>query len=204
MVYIFKEAICYISPMNFLAHLYLSGNNEPVMIGNFIADHLKGKQWMALPEEIQKGVVLHRFIDGFTDSHPVVEQSKTLLRPFFHKYTPVVSDIFYDHFLATSWSDYSAVSIDEYAQQVYELLHKNKQYLPSRTVEMLGYMERDNWLKNYATIHGLHRALSGMSRRAKFDNNMHQAAEFLYDNYEVFKIQFEIFFPELQQAVKTF
>ncbi|MEI2759497.1 MAG: acyl carrier protein phosphodiesterase [Bacteroidia bacterium] len=188
--------------MNFLAHLYLSGNNEPVMIGNFIADHLKGKQWMALPEEIQKGVVLHRFIDSFTDSHPVVEQSKALLRPFFHKYTPVVSDIFYDHFLAAEWNNYSDIPIDEYARDVYQLMHKNYHFLPARTKEMLVYMENDNWLKNYATLNGINRALSGMGRRAKFDNNMHQAAEFLYDNYEAFKNQFEVFFPELEQAVK--
>ena len=201
MVCLFKEAICYISPMNFLAHLYLSGNNEPLMIGNFIADHLKGSAWKTLPEEIQKGVILHRFIDRFTDTHPVVEESKALLRPYFHKYTPVISDIFYDHFLAASWSDYSPVSIDDYAQRVYELLRKNAAHLPERTSEMLDYMERDNWLKNYATLNGINRALSGMGRRAKFDNNMHQAAEFLYDNYEAFKNQFEVFFPELEQAV---
>ena len=204
MVCLFKEAICYISPMNFLAHLYLSGNNEPLMIGNFIADHLKGNAWESLPSEIIAGVKLHRFIDHFTDTHAVVEQSKALLRPYFHKYTPVISDIFYDHFLAAEWNNYSDLPIDEYARNVYQLLHKNYQFLPARTKEMLVYMEHDNWLKNYATLNGIHRALSGMGRRAKFDNNMHQASEFLYDNYDAFKNHFEVFFPELQKAVKSF
>lgn len=172
------------------------------MIGNFIADHLKGSAWKTLPEEIQKGVLLHRFIDTFTDTHPVVEESKALLRPYFHKYTPVISDIFYDHFLAASWKNYSSESIDNYAQRVYTLLNKNNDYLPERTKSMLTYMERDNWLKNYSTLNGLNRALSGMGRRAKFDNNMHLASEYLYENYEVFKEQFELFFPELEEGVR--
>ena len=188
--------------MNFLAHLYLSDNNEPLMVGNFIADDLKGNDWKSLPEGIMSGVKVHRFIDHFTDTHPVVEQSKVLLRPYFHKYTPVISDIFYDHFLAAEWDKYSNQPIDEYARYVYQLMHKNYQFLPARTKEMLVYMENDNWLKNYATLNGMHRALSGMGRRAKFDNNMNQAAEFLYDNYELFEKHFKEFFPELESAVK--
>lgn len=185
--------------MNFLAHLYLSGDDEMVMVGNFIADHLKGHEWKNFPEAIQRGVRMHRFIDEFTDSHPVVERSKALLRPGFRKYSPVICDIFYDHFLAAAWSVYSTVDMDDYSKNVYAMLHQYEQYLPERTKAMMVYMERDNWLKNYASLQGLDMALKGMSRRASFDNNMNHAADFLQQHYPDFKKDFDDFFPELQK-----
>lgn len=185
--------------MNFLAHLYLSGDDEMVMVGNFIADHIKGHEWKNFPEAIQRGVRMHRFIDEFTDSHPVVERSKALLRPGFRKYSPVICDIFYDHFLAVEWTSYSNIAIDEYSRNVYAMLHQYEFYLPERTKAMMVYMERDNWLKNYASLKGLDMALKGMSRRASFENNMDHAAAFLEEHYESFHHDFNNFFPELQE-----
>lgn len=187
--------------MNFLAHLYLSGDNEMVMVGNFIADHLRGHGWKQFPDGVQLGVRMHRFIDEFTDSHPVVEKSKALLRPGFKKYSPVICDIIYDHFLAAEWSSYSDIAIDDYSNYIYNMLHRNEQYLPERTKAMMVFMERDNWLKNYASLQGIDMALKGMSRRASFDNNMNNAAEFLENNYLEFKSHFDLFFPELMNSV---
>jgi acyl carrier protein phosphodiesterase len=82
--------------MNFLAHLYLSGDDKDVMLGNLIADSVKGKDYLAYRPGIQEGILLHRKIDHFTDEHPVVERSKHLLRPKYHKFAGVVTDMFYD------------------------------------------------------------------------------------------------------------
>ncbi len=190
--------------MNFLAHLYLSDNNEQLMVGNFIADHLRGKHWKSFPDTILKGIALHRFIDAFTDSHAEVEKTKALLRPFFHKYTPVVADIYYDHFLAAKWTTYSQTPLDVYSMSVYELLHRNQNYLPARTIEMLVYMERDNWLLHYESLTGIDRALRGMGKRARFENNMHEAAAFLEIHYATFQHHFDIFFPLLKMASEQF
>src|SRR5436190_22096246 len=108
--------------MNYLAHLYLSGDDPMIMIGNFIADHIKGKQFDLYSKEIQKGILLHRSIDTFTDQHPLVEQSKLLLRPHFHKYAPVIADVFYDHFLAKDWKNYHPQSLENFAQHAYQLM----------------------------------------------------------------------------------
>ena len=61
--------------MNFLAHIYLSGEDQGITIGNFIADGIKGKKYLSYSEDMQKGILLHRSIDSFTDQHPVVRQS---------------------------------------------------------------------------------------------------------------------------------
>ncbi len=187
--------------MNFLAHLYLSGNNEPIMVGNFIADHIRGYNWKSYPQEIQQGIVLHRFIDEFTDHHPTVERTKALLRPVFHKYSPVISDIYYDHFLASGWLQYSSIALIDYSRYAYQVLHNHEKYLPERTQRMLNYMEADNWLLNYASLDGLNKALSGMGRRARFENNMNEAAAFLAENYLSITKDFSDFFPELEAAV---
>ena len=93
--------------MNYLAHFHLSNNNESLIIGNYIADDVKGKAYLNYSSEIQQGILLHRKIDDFTDNHPVVENSKHLIRHNQNKFTPVVMDVFYDYFLANNWDTYS-------------------------------------------------------------------------------------------------
>ncbi|MDZ7847796.1 MAG: hypothetical protein U5L96_14100 [Owenweeksia sp.] len=91
--------------MNFLAHLALSNNDDDIMLGNFIADSLRSKQWSQFKPEVIEGVKLHHKIDFFTDHHPVVERSKARLRDHQSKYSPVVVDILYDHFLAHNFEN---------------------------------------------------------------------------------------------------
>src|SRR5882757_7102043 len=111
--------------MNFLAHLYLSGNNEEILMGNFIGDHVKGNQLNSYPAKMRQGILLHRYIDTFTDSHFIMMQSKDRIRAYYRKYTPVITDVYYDHFLAANWKNYSDESLEEFAARIYRLLKKN-------------------------------------------------------------------------------
>lgn len=187
--------------MNYLAHLYLSGNEPTLMIGNFIADHVKGKQFDLYSKEIQKGILLHRSIDAFTDQHAVVQQSKIILRPHFHKYAPVIVDVFYDHFLARDWMEYHPQTLEEYSNEVYQLMNKNNVMLPERARIMLSYMSQYNWLLSYASIDGMERALSGLASRTKFESRMEEAPQFLLQHYDLFKEHFKNFFNELENHV---
>ena len=190
--------------MNYLAHLYLSGNNTQIIIGNFIADHLKGSLRNSYDGEILTGIKLHHFIDGFTDSHPVVEQTKSRLRQHFHKYTPVVVDVYYDHFLANNWQNYHQQTLADYVHDVYLLLDENKTQLPQRTNYMLGYMKQENWLAGYKHFENLDRIFRNMSRRTKYENNMQDAVEFLQRDYELIQKDFELFFEELKSSSANF
>ena len=168
------------------------------MVGNFIADHIKGSTWKKFPEEIKTGILLHRFIDDFTDHHLIVEKSKARLRSQFHKYTPVIVDVFYDHFLASLWSQYADETLFDYSQRVYKIILEQNEILPERTKYMLQFMIKENWLMHYATTEGLNKILTAMSRRAKFENNMHQATAYLESNYDDFKNEFIDFFDVLR------
>lgn len=190
--------------MNFLAHLYLSGDNEKIKVGNFIGDFVKGSQFEQYDGEIQKGIRLHREIDNFTDSHEVVLESKTRLRSQFRHYAPVIVDVFYDHFLAKYWSQFSDKDLKSYTLDFYEMMANYSAIIPDTVNNMLFYMSQKNWLYNYQFIDGIDRALTGMSKRTKFESKMDVAVHSLEENYEEFKSEFNSFFPDLRNHVQSF
>lgn len=190
--------------MNFLAHLYLSGDDEEVLVGNFIGDFVKGAQIEQYAPKIQKGIRLHRSIDHFTDTHGVVLESKIRLRKKYRHYAPVIVDVFYDHFLAKNWPNFSQIPLKEYTENFYLLMKKYVSIIPKGVTTMLSFMSKDNWLYNYQFIEGIDRALTGMSRRTKYENKMDEASLTLKEHYQDFKREFDLFFPELQQHVSNF
>jgi acyl carrier protein phosphodiesterase len=188
--------------MNFLAHLYLSGNSQELLIGNFIADYVKGKPSAQLPENVAKGIALHRLIDTFTDTHPVVRQSIRRLQPAYHKYAGVIVDIFYDHFLARNWSVFSQESLPAFATKTYTLINEHKAMLPVNMHEMFYYMQQQNWLVSYAQVEGVARVLQGMARRTTFLSNMELAIHDLERDYTEYSSEFLNFFPIVIEYVQ--
>lgn len=189
--------------MNYLAHFYLSHYNENLIIGNYIADDVKGKDYLKYPEKIQEGILLHRKIDVFTDTHSMVEQSKDRIRTKHRKYTPVIIDVFYDHILAKNWTNHSEDDLKEFTHFIYKTLYRNIMHLPLKSQFRLGFMSKDNWLYNYHKIEGIEKALKGLSRRANFENTMFAAHQELDDLYLHFENDFNYFFSELNDYVLT-
>lgn len=190
--------------MNFLAHVFLSGTNQASMIGNFIADSVRGKEILVFPPEIKAGIMLHRFIDNYTDTHAVIGNAKKILAPYFGKYNSVVLDIYMDHFLAKDWINYSNVPLAAFAQTTYDHLQKNYNSLPERVQELLPYMIRQDWLSNYANFHGMEQVFQGMSRRASFVSHMEDATSVLKKHYTEMQLCFDTFFPDLQSSVADY
>lgn len=184
--------------MNFLAHLYLSGDDPHTMVGNFIGDFVKGRNLHEQFEPaIVNGIELHRAIDAFTDTHPVVKQSKVRLRATYRHFAPVIVDVFYDHFLAKDWPMYHQQTLADFAQQTYQTLMTFDSILPESVRRMLPYMINGNWLLNYAQVEGIQRALTGMTRRSKYDSKMDESINDLRQHYAAFNEEFGLFFPEL-------
>ncbi len=188
--------------MNFLAHQYLSGNDKDLMIGNFIADMVKGKQINGFPAPVVDGIILHRQIDAFTDSHPVVAGSKSRLRRKYRLYAGVVVDMYYDHFLAADWVNYSDYPLKVFASKVYQTLKENHDMLPERAQYVLPYMIDSNWLLSYADTESLHRHFGGMARRTPYASGMEDAVDDLLEHYASFRKEFKLFFPDLMAYVE--
>jgi len=183
--------------VNFLAHIYLSFGDPEITLGNFFADHIRGNKFKHLPNKVQKGILLHREIDTYTDAHPIPKQSSKRLHKNYSHYSRVIVDIYYDHYLAKNWMEYSKTPLKEYVEAFYDLLEDNYPILPLGTQRMMPYMVADNWLYNYANLEGISRVLSGMNRRTKNRSRMDFAIMDLEQYYEDFEIEFRAFFTEL-------
>lgn len=184
--------------MNFLAHAFLSGDDPQIRIGNLIADSVKGSAWKNYPEKIQVGIQLHRFIDDYTDHHPVVDEIKILLRPRFGKYAGVVSDVYFDHYLARLWEEHHpALSLREFADETYSILDLHFDSLPEKSRLFIPYMIRQDWLGSYVTREGISSILERMSRRTGFYSGMELALEDLEENDHHYETYFRRFFPDL-------
>ncbi|MFW5892537.1 MAG: ACP phosphodiesterase [Bacteroidota bacterium] len=190
--------------MNFLAHIYLSWKDENLMLGNFIADMVKGRQIEQFSREVVRGIRLHRKIDEYTDSHPVVSRSKDRIRAKYRHYSGVVVDMYYDHYLAKNWSDYSDEPLDLFVQSAYNVLMKNYVMLPKRAKFILPLMIGSNWLVNYADLKSFKRHMEGMAKRTHFESGMEHAVDDLKQHYNEFRNDFREFFPDLAAFSKRF
>lgn len=190
--------------MNFLAHIFLSGENDQLMIGNFIGDGIKGNRFDHLPADVALGVRMHRMIDSFTDSHDVFLRSCSLLRPHMGKFAGVIIDMFYDHFLASEWNNFSSEGIGNYTIRKYKIINAHYEILPPRFQVMTQYMTRENWLKSYAVIDNLERALLGMTNRFNLPVHLPDSIKFLELHYKELQADFHSFFPEVIDASDRF
>ena len=187
--------------LNFLAHTYLSGDDDDLKIGNFLGDFVKGRlnklSNAQYSEGIIKGMALHREIDFFTDSHPVVRQSIDRLQPKYHKFSGIVVDMFYDHVLAKNFAQYSEISLEEYSQNFYDLLEKRKTDIPEAMERMIESIVRRNWFVSYRKYEGIEWALQGISKRLSFQSGIENATEDLKQDYLLYEADFNVFFPQL-------
>ncbi len=188
--------------MNFLAHLFLSFKNEDHIIGNFIADFIRNRDVKNYPPAIQKGILLHREIDSFTDNHPAVRKGTQRLQPHHHKYAPVVIDILYDYILANNWERYSDQSLTSFTKNIYSVLNKRMEEIPEKLKKNVPGMIQGNWLQSYKTEEGLQYTLQRMDKRASFPSNFTYAFEHLQQDYILFENEFNVFFPELISYIK--
>jgi len=188
--------------MNFLAHTFLSDNNTKIAIGNLIGDMVKGDGWKHYEREVSIGLQLHRAIDDFTDKHPVFLHTRNHIKPHFNRYAGIVTDIYYDHFLACNWNDYHPQDLQKFVNHLYKSLIRFYPYLPPRGQRVIPFMILRNWLGTYGYFEPLHQIFLGMHRRTLEKGNMHQAVNILQQNYSTIEDDFREFFPDLMKFSK--
>lgn len=187
--------------MNFLAHIYLSGEDDFVKIGNFMADGIRGKEFEKYPPRVQKGIILHRAIDTYTDAHPVFRKSTQRLHANYHHYAGVIVDIFYDHFLAKNWNLFSDEPLQQFVERFYQSLRDNPEVLSQKTKQIMPYMIEQNWLYNYQSTDGIGRILAQMDQRTGNVSKMRLSINDLLEHYDKFEKEFMDFFEDIQAFV---
>ncbi len=189
--------------MNYLAHVYLSGANDLIKVGNFMADSVKGSQYQNYEKELQLGILLHRHIDSFTDAHPIYRQSKHRLHEKYGHYSGVIMDILYDHFLAKNWEKYSSISLPDFSKNFYKILENNLDLLPEKTKKIVPFLVTQNWFESFASITGIEKILLQMDYKTHHRVAMHEAVVELKNNYKEFENEFTLFFEELMLSCEV-
>lgn len=186
--------------MNFLAHAFLSFEDEGFLTGNMISDFVKGKKKFDYPVAIQKGIQLHRMIDEFTDFHPVTSKAKKLFSPHYRLYSGPFVDIVYDHFLALDDQLFLKNNgLKNFTQKTYKALNNNASYFPQKFEKMFPYMQSQDWLYEYGFKEGIRKSFGGLVYRAVYLNEYEMAFTIFNENYSQLSEFYSQFFPELKE-----
>lgn len=192
-----KGEMTEIENMNYLAHMFLSENTPGSMLGNFMGDFVKGNAEGIFPREIVDGIMRHRRIDHFTDSHSIVTSSKKLISEARSRFSGIIIDVLYDHFLSGNWNLYSKTGLDDFIEIVYKNLHNHKEAIPPAAELCIEKMIKEDWLRSYGSIAGIDKTFKRISERLRRENNLCSAVEELDIHYHVLNTHFLRFFPLL-------
>jgi acyl carrier protein phosphodiesterase len=190
--------------MNYLAHAYLSFNQDELLVGNMISDYVKGKLKFNYALGIQQGIMLHRAIDEFTDAHPYVKEAKQIFVPNYRLYAGAFIDVSFDHYLAISENEFATNELFSFSQKVYDTLEQYSNVLPEKFGNLLPNMIKHNWLYNYQHAWGIKSSFGGLMRRAQYIEEIDTAFELFMHHYKTLQQLYDAFFPQLKQfAIDT-
>ena len=198
---IFNRSFLKLITMNYLAHLFLSGDDEQTMVGNFIGDYVKGKDLNRFPDSMRKGITMHRQIDFFTDNHPSFKLAKTYFRPEFGLYSGIIIDFLYDHFLAKNWDLYSEFTLRTFAKRSHSVLLKNFRYLPVMVQGFLPFIIQNRRLESYSSVTGIVESLKIMSQYSSLPAKADFVLQTIEANYQFFDDNFKIFMFDMIRYV---
>ena len=183
--------------MNYLAHLFLSNESSEAMLGAMLGDFVKGADKNNYPPNVRRGIELHRQIDSFTDAHEIVLAAKRQFAPERRRFAGIALDIFYDHCLAKNWSQFSAIPLRTFTNNVYETLKIQHEFLPEKMQQMAPVMIAQDWLASYEKLEWIELTLQRMSRRLTRGAPLADGIIDLRTNYQEFEQSFFRLFPEM-------
>lgn len=187
--------------MNFLAHALLAGESSALVVGGVLGDWIKGPLPAGLPEDLARGVALHRAIDTFAETHPAFRVSRSRVSPDRRRYAGVLVDIFYDHLLARDWAQYREDALAGYCAAVYRQIAERRDHLPVSSHHALELMAGEDWLQSYAGLEGIADVLARMSRRARQPNPLAGGEVEFIAAAEGFERDFRAWLPDAQHFV---
>ncbi|MDI1354771.1 MAG: ACP phosphodiesterase [bacterium] len=182
--------------MNYLAHALLSKNNTDHLVGNFIADHIRGNDFSNYSPGIIEGILMHRRIDTFTDAHPEFKKSKRVFYEGFEKHSGILVDIYFDHLLAKRFQDFHHESLEEFSSKVYEVYSNHKSLLPAHSSRFLEYVMKNNIYGAYSQKEGIERVLFHLSNRINHNVRLDESVKIFEARETELQANFNVFFKE--------
>lgn len=187
--------------MNYLAHIALSGADPLFLLGNFAGDFIKGRNLSRFPKRMQDGVIAHRFIDSFTDQHPIVKECSRVFQPVIGRYSGIVIDILFDHFLSVHWHQFYVQPLPNCISNTHLLLQSYSAVLPPRAQRMLASLRYQRYLSIYISYWGLQKVFRRMALRTSLPDVTGDIMNILHEQYQELELKFLSFYPDLVQNV---
>lgn len=186
--------------MNYLAHALLAGPQPASRLGGMLGDFVKGPLDSFAghyPPAVVAGIALHRRIDSYADQHAAFRGSRQRVSSLRRRFSGVMVNMFYDHFLARHWSSFCEQPLDAFTAEIYALLSNNESMLPARLADALPRMRADDWLASYRTVEAIGEALDRIARfRLRRENTLAGAVEELRADYAAYEADFRVFFAD--------
>jgi len=190
--------------MNWLAHAFLSKSDIAFRVGNILPDLVSITELKKFSPAIQDGIACHKAIDMFTDSHPIVKNSFNRLPTSYRRYGGILTDVFYDHFLAKHWDNYSSVSLNAFTKEFSENLQLIKQEIPPEILLIFQRILSNNIFESYKDISGVKLTLQRIDLRLRQPVNLDDAVNILEDHYSKYDEEFGMFFYDLKEYVQPY
>lgn len=189
--------------MNFLAHTLFAAGNAERIAGQFCGDFIRGSDLSHLPEGIQQGIRRHRRIDSFTDQHPDVKSCHALFDPPVRRFAGIVTDVVFDHVLATDWARYSDTPLAQHVEFVHDALNEQRQLLPKELQRFSDFLQKENILLGNLTFAGVELTLQRLSKRSTRFSPLADGAVVAKRHKTALTEAFHAFFPELLALERT-
>ncbi|PHM66351.1 ACP phosphodiesterase [Xenorhabdus stockiae] len=188
--------------MNFLAHLHLATLSESSLLGNLMADFVRGAPEGRFAPDVVSGIRLHRRIDSLTDSHPLVIEARTLFRSEYRRVAPITLDIIWDHFLSKHWNKLEKnYSLPEFVQLARNQIEPHLSVTPEKFQELNQYLWSQNLLIRYADLTCIANVLQGMARRRPKLSALAGSYQDIEEHYSDFETLFWQFYPQMMDLV---
>lgn len=188
--------------MNYLAHLYFAESTPESMMANLMGDYIKGPLALDWQPRLRDGVMLHRKVDAFTDSHPIFLQASARLSPVRRRFAGIILDICFDHYLCRHWDRFCDQPLAQFIAHSYGLLRQYRGYMPEAMRYPVSKMIEQDWLSCYADAQQIPTVLDRVARRLRRPERMVGSGEEFVALYGELEEDFLSFFPCLIEYVE--
>ncbi len=185
--------------LNYLAHFHLSHGNNDLLVGALLGDFIKGPLTGKYSKQLEQGIMLHRKIDAFTDSHPNLRLAQQRFKPHYRRFAGIMTDVVFDHFLTRHWQQFHPQPLSDFSQDIYHLLAQSQ--LPSAARRLADNLTRYDVFVNYQHWQTVEAALAKIGQRIQRSNPLATAATELQQHSDELEQAFLNFYPQLQHHV---